>query len=165
MKFTCRNCGVEIRLIRDNRLCDACNFEQELKEIIGHFWKHKDCQNVFYYTKYGDETLPFENGWVCANHDVKIGYNPLFDRYLTFFKVSAILHDLFDAGMIYVSNGSEGDGIAGWVAEECERADNYTVPFIISKIFQGRGEYEKKKGRTFVELAKTIEPRIAEEVV
>jgi hypothetical protein len=138
-----------------------------LEKIIADFLEHKDCSGLFYYVKLGDRKFINEDGWVCTSHDtdIEIGYNPLFDRYATWEKVSGILCDFHDSGLMHVSNGSEGEGIIYSVVQNCKKADNYTVQFVLEKILDcTRSDYWSKQGALYAELAGILDFRVAKEI-
>ena len=64
-----------------------------------------------------------EKGWRCASCDWRPGedpgYSPEHDRSHIVTKVCSVLHDLHDAGIIYVSNSSGGESITASVARRC----------------------------------------------
>ena len=79
-----------------------------------------------------------EDGWRCVDCDWRpgdpAGFSPQHDRSHLIVKVRNILHDLHEAGFIYVSNGSHGEHIAATVATICDRLQLFDQYGIISRI-------------------------------
>lgn len=70
-----------------------------------------------------------EQGWRCADCGWQPGeppgFSPAHDRSRLWTKVWCIVHDLHEAKIIYVSNGSGGDALSTEVARECQARDLY----------------------------------------
>lgn len=70
-----------------------------------------------------------EEGWHCALCDHRPGeppgYAPELDRDAIHRKVYALLTHLHEQRLVYVSNGTEGDGIIAAVADRCVAAGRY----------------------------------------
>jgi hypothetical protein len=79
-----------------------------------------------------------ERGWVCVDcgwsPGEEPGYSPEHDRSHIATKVGSILHDMHEAGIIYVSNGSAGEGIEHSVAAWCRRSKTYDSVSIAARI-------------------------------
>jgi hypothetical protein len=98
-----------------------------------HFKKHHDaermakCDHAEYLFWYGSPAD--ERGWICADcgwmPGEAPGYSPEHDRSHIHTKTDSILHDLNDAGIVCVSNGSSGEAIASAVADRCVREGIY----------------------------------------
>lgn len=85
-----------------------------------------------------------EKGWKCVNCGWQPGedpgYSPEHDRSHIATKVGCVLHDLFEAGIVYVSNGSEGEGITANVARRCvaeKLYDSVSIARLILEISGG----------------------------
>jgi len=95
-----------------------------------------------------------EEGWKCAHCDFKPGEPPGFsperDRLDTAGKVGAILMDMHNTNLIYVSNGSHGDHIEAVVAKRCQQRglyDQYSIArFILDQLQPSHAKYWKKIG-------------------
>lgn len=89
--------------------------------------------DLYWYAAPADEC-----GWVCADcgwsPGEEPGYSPEHDRSHIKTKVGSILHDLHDAGIIYVSNSSGGDGLTSHVAAWCKRNKTYDSVSIAARI-------------------------------
>ncbi len=70
-----------------------------------------------------------ERGWVCTDcqgHPGEPpGFSPQADRSHTREKVSAVLMAMHDAGIVYVSNGDQGDWVTHSVAKRCAVEDTH----------------------------------------
>ena len=75
-----------------------------------------------------------EAGWKCQDCGKTLGFRPDLDRELTEIKVNGILHDMDEAKVIYISNGTMGEIIAANVALECKRANEYDQLSIVNFI-------------------------------
>jgi len=95
--------------------------------------KHKQ---PFWYSKRPDRKNSYvgsscnDDGWYCPDCNTPLGFRPDLDRGEIGVKVSCILHDFVDAGLICVSNGTEAECIIENVMRECEktkRFDSYSI--------------------------------------
>jgi hypothetical protein len=92
-----------------------------------------------------------EEGWRCCSCDFKPGEPPGFcpelDRDRLYTKVSGILHDIHDANIIYVSNGTAGDGLTSFIVERCKEEGRYDQEsialFILESSAPGHSRYWK----------------------
>lgn len=66
-----------------------------------------------------------EAGWRCLDCDTHLGYRPDLDREQTYRKVSAVLHELHQHEVVYLSNAQEGDIVTTDVAYHCRDVDVY----------------------------------------
>lgn len=84
-----------------------------------------------------------EKGWKCVGCDWRPGedpgYSPEHDRSHITTKVGGILHELHDAGIIYVSNSGEGEGITARVAARCVAEKLYDSVSIARLILEIEG--------------------------
>jgi len=93
-----------------------------------------------------------EDGWRCVRCDVSPGeppgFSPEHDRALIENKVNGLLHDLADAKLVHVSNGSAGEAIMAVVSAECRkrgRFDQGTITMLIVEAWaKGHAEYWAK---------------------
>lgn len=93
-----------------------------------------------------------EDGWTCGGCANKLpgeppGFSPQLDRSNIEDKVGAILMELHENKLIYVSNSSEGDSIAGTVAVRCRdtfRFDQYSIISFIMDYLSSHGDYWMK---------------------
>lgn len=96
-----------------------------------------------------------ENGWICCMCDEKPGeppgFSPWLDRQQIDVKVNCIMLMLHGEGggppYITISNGSEGEAIAGAVVDRCNETGRYDQYSIIQYIFEaqsGHGDYWQK---------------------
>ena len=96
-----------------------------------------------------------EEGWRCPGCDHKPGeppgYSPQLDREAVHEKVEGILFYLHDADFVHVSNGSEGDEIAGQVANRCRqtgRYDQYSIlGFLVALLAPSHAQYWSEVGQ------------------
>lgn len=99
--------------------------------------KH-ECKHEFYWYPAINET-----GWKCSSCDFKPGeppgFDPKLDRLDIHGKVYAILSDMHDANLVYVSNGSMGDGLTSRVANACHKRNRYDQETIIREIMAAFG--------------------------
>lgn len=79
-----------------------------------------------------------ENGWRCLHCTDKPGeppgFSPQLDRSRLEFKVFALLNELHNTDLVYVSNGTMGDSLVNAVAARClneRRFDQYSILFFI----------------------------------
>lgn len=101
-------------------------------------------QELFYYASIN------EDGWKEGQKE--LGYKPEFDKKYITIKVRGILTDMFDAKLIYVSNGSQGDCITADVVCECKKRKRYDQYSIIEFIIRdsnvnGHWKYWKKRSK------------------
>jgi hypothetical protein len=95
-----------------------------------------------------------ETGWHCPACGVAPGeppgYSPELDKRELQEKVASVLMALHNAGIVYVSNGSAGDGIAHAVAGALTRTgdfDQYTIARSVLDLMHGsHQEYWRKVG-------------------
>lgn len=70
-----------------------------------------------------------EQGWKCVDCNWQpgepAGFSPQYDRSHLHTKVSCIVHDLHDAEIIYVSNGSDGDALTAATTDRCRERGLY----------------------------------------
>lgn len=93
-----------------------------------------------------------EDGWKCWMCEHKPGeppgFAPALDRSEIRMKVFGILHDLHDAGIIYISNSSQGDSLEYHIANRCrmeERFDSYSIAlFILEAMTDSHAAFWKK---------------------
>jgi len=89
-----------------------------------------------------------EDGWKCCHCGHRPGepegYDPFLDRYLTGIKVGGLLNDLHRLDLIYVSNGTAGDGLTEYVARQCRERGSYTQTTILGLLIADRSEYWDK---------------------
>lgn len=98
---------------------------------------------VFWYPE------PNEEGWRCCACDFRPGeppgFDPQRDRDEIGRKVGCILRDMHEAHVVYISNGSMGDGIERSVAARCEAAgvfDSYSIAlYILEALTPGHAKY------------------------
>lgn len=106
-------------------------------------------------TKCGNEiywyTATNERGWRCCSCGHQPGeppgYDPQRDRDDINGKVHSLIHDLYNAGFVHVSNGSAGDGLAAVIADQCMELEMYDQTTICRLIFEanrGHAEYWKR---------------------
>jgi len=76
-------------------------------------------ENVHYYSCIN------EDGWKCVDCSEKLGYRPDLDVEQIFMKVFGVLHDMTDAAIVHVSNGTMGDIITSNVGCRCQQEDLY----------------------------------------
>lgn len=75
-----------------------------------------------------------EAGWKCQDCGKTLGFRPDLDREMTEIKTNGILHDMHEAQVIYISNGTMGEIIAGNVAARCKELglfDQLTIARLI----------------------------------
>jgi len=81
-----------------------------------------------------------EQGWKCCSCGHQpgepAGYSPHRDKALIEIKVSGLLHDVADANLISISNGSHGEGMTAIVARRCVDLDRYDQTTILRLIFE-----------------------------
>jgi hypothetical protein len=95
-----------------------------------------------------------EAGWKCTACDHQPGeppgFSPQLDRERIFWKVGAVLHDMTDADLISVSNGSEGDCLTAQIADRCVAEnlfDQYSIQlFLLREMTPSHAEYWKEIG-------------------
>ncbi len=93
-----------------------------------------------------------EAGWRCCYCKHKPGeppgFDPNLDRKEIERKAWCILNDLVEANIVYVSNGSQGDGMTAMVADACNEAnrfDSYTIArMLLQNLTPGHAEYWSK---------------------
>lgn len=86
-----------------------------------------------------------EDGWKCSWCQHKPGeppgFSPELDRARLEFKVFALLSDLTNADLVYVSNGTSGDAIVSEVEKRCrkeQRYDQYSILLFILDLMTER---------------------------
>lgn len=93
---------------------------------------------LFWYAAPADE-----KGWKCVDCDWRPGedpgYSPEHDRSHIVTKVGSVLHDLHDAGIIYVSNSSDGEATTHAVARRCVDQKLYDSVSIARLILEIKG--------------------------
>jgi len=81
-----------------------------------------------------------EQGWKCCSCGHQpgepAGYSPHLDKACIQSKVYALLMDVSDSKLIYISNGSHGDGMTSLVASRCVELDRYDQTTILRLIFE-----------------------------
>jgi hypothetical protein len=84
-----------------------------------------------------------ERGWRCVDCDWKPGeppgFSPQHDRSHIATKVGSILQDLHLANIIYVSNGTAGEGLTANIAALCIERDTYDSVSIACLILEAVG--------------------------
>lgn len=89
-----------------------------------------------------------ERGWKCLNCKLRPGepegFSPQHDREFIDRKVFALLNDLFNADLIYVSNGTEGDYLVAHVAERCREAGCYDQGTVLLFLVEAKAESHAK---------------------
>lgn len=92
-----------------------------------------------------------ERGWYCVDCQFspgeEPGYSPQHDRDLLHTKVSCILHDLVDAELVSVSNGSHGESIEAEAVRICrdqKTLDSESIAAVLTRICAGDGAYWRK---------------------
>jgi hypothetical protein len=86
---------------------------------------------------------PTEEGWCCARCDLKpgepLGFCPELDASDTSGKVTDILFRLTGEtggpSWLYISNGTEGEGVVHSVVQQCQEAGIYDQSFIVLRLF------------------------------
>ena len=104
------------------------------------------CEHEFYYY-----LAVNEEGWRCCACRFKPGDPPGFcpelDVAQLYTKVGGIMHDLCDAHVIYVSNGTAGDGLTGDIVARCKAEGRYDQEsialFILESSAPGHSRYWK----------------------
>lgn len=110
----------------------------------------KSCEHkTFYYYPATNE-----DGWKCADRcGEKMpgdppGYRPDLDRDEIWLKVGGLLNDLHGADLVYVSNGTGGDGLTSTVADRCKREgrfDQYSILlFLLEEMTPSHADYWKE---------------------
>lgn len=96
-----------------------------------------------------------EDGWRCLQCDGRAGgeppgYRPDLDRPRIVAKVTAILMALHDSGLVYISNGSDGESLVSEVAGDCRRVglfDQYSILwFIMRCLAPSHGDFWNRIG-------------------
>jgi hypothetical protein len=101
--------------------------------------KHKE---IHWYSKRPDRASQYgssvcdEAGWYCIDCKTVLGFRPDLDRKFTELKVFGIMTDAYDAGIIYVSNGTERDCIMCNVAFRCGQEKTYDALSILKFILE-----------------------------
>lgn len=107
---------------------------------------HKE--ELFYYNSVN------EDGWKCISCGEELGFRPDLDKKLIDIKVRGILADMYDAKLIYISNGCEGDGITSYVSTQCIKKGRFDQYFIIKCIidcmYKSHSDYWKKESSSFI---------------
>jgi hypothetical protein len=93
-----------------------------------------------------------EAGWKCVKCSHRPGepdgFSPLHDRELLDRKVFALLNDLCNQNLIYISNGTDGEGIELSVAARCRTDGRYDqgsiLLFILEAKVPGHAKYWKE---------------------
>lgn len=113
--------------------------------------KHKE---AYWYCKLNNRESVNEDGWYCTDCKKELGFRPDLDKKQIHLKVRNILDDMVDAGILYVSNGTEGDCIMENVACYCQRTGFYDKYTIIRQIIldpnidvDGHAKYWKEKAK------------------
>lgn len=94
-----------------------------------------------------------EDGWECQCGQ-KLGYRPDLDKEHLYMKVSGLLLDLHDNRFVYISNGSEGEGITDHVYQKCRNARRYDQAYILKSIIEAVGwrshsDYWRKQAKSW----------------
>jgi hypothetical protein len=90
-----------------------------------------------------------EAGWRCCTCGHKPGeppgFDPQRDRDEIARKVWATLHDMHDAKIVYISNGSMGDGLTADIAARCRSEgvfDSYSIAlFVLESLTPSHAKY------------------------
>lgn len=81
-----------------------------------------------------------EEGWKCCSCGFRPGepegFSPELDRSETYRKAFAVCSEMHDAKLIYISNGTMGDGVAESVAARCKRAGIYDQQSIMAFVIE-----------------------------
>ncbi len=84
--------------------------------------EHRD---VTWYAADAERRALNEAAWTCLDCEADLGFRPDLDRSHTEIKARCILADCHESRLIYVSNGTMGDGIAFNVARRCIEVNRY----------------------------------------
>lgn len=114
--------------------------------------EHRD---LYWYSARG---APNEGGWQCVNCDLRPGeppgYSPAHDRSHLRTKVWSILHDLVNAGIVYVSNSDHGESLtdaATSTAEASGNLDQYSIALaILSIMAPSHAVFWRERGEAIV---------------
>jgi len=93
--------------------------------------EHKE---IYWYCLLNDRNTCNEDGWYCVDCKKELGFRPDLCKSNIDMKVRNILNDMDEAGIIRVSNGTEGDFIMENVASKCKQLglyDKYTIVKLI----------------------------------
>ena len=89
-----------------------------------------------------------EEGWKCVDCGLRpgepAGFSPAHDRSHTKVKCACVLHDLADANLLSVSNGSEGDALAARAAKRCTetgRYDQHSIVMFLADLVANDGRF------------------------
>ncbi len=85
-------------------------------------------ESTYYYPSVNDD------GWRCVDCDTEFGKNEGIDKKLIYTKVRGLLHDLHEAKLIYVSNGTDGDCITSIVCDSFQKDNDFSQGYIIYQI-------------------------------
>jgi hypothetical protein len=95
-----------------------------------------------------------EDGWKCAECGHVFGFRPDFDREHVRDKVDTILFWLVEHDFHYVSNASEGEGMAHAIANRCRETNTYDQQSIIGLIaafgITSHAAYWRKQAEQFL---------------
>jgi hypothetical protein len=111
-----------------------------VRETEGAVMGSKTCDHDYQYF-----AATNENGWRCVfckdQPGEPPGFSPELDRSRLEFKVFALLNDLTNSDLVYVSNGTGGDAIVGDVESRCrkeQRYDQYSILLFILDVMTER---------------------------
>lgn len=93
-----------------------------------------------------------ERGWICVDcgwsPGEEPGYSPEHDRDHLETKCHCILHDMADAGLVSVSNGSHGDSLAAsaaQIARDARTLDQESIVAILARLCAGDGAFWRER--------------------